>query len=613
MIAAEEARSRAPVNRWVIAIELSILAFIGAAMLAWTWRTWPSPATDFGRELYVPWQLTEGKVLYRDIAYFNGPLSPYLNAIVFRIGGVSLMSLVWANVVVLAVVVVLLHRLTAQMSDEFSATVACAAFLILLAIGEPGPAAGCNFISPYSHEMTHGMLLALGTLACLWRSLLTPPTPTTSPPPVLRGRVWRGFFVAWVGAAGVCFGATFLTKPEIFAALAVACGTYFVLIAVRDQRLQAIVIPSVVFVCAALVPIVIALLVLCRAMPFSRAVNGVIGAWRWAGDPAISDSYFYRLVRGTDDAAESLRLIGVFGIGYVIALLIPFGIALLVRRSQMKWLSPVVFVVFGSAALYAIWQVEHWDVLGRPLIVFAIVLPVALLVVYVRTRERTPRQIFQLTFAAFALVLLAKIYLNVRLYHYGFALALPVMVLCLMTFVCWLPRWLESRNHDGWIVRAAMLAMTCALCARYLSLIHRRLQTKTYTIATGGDRFYTNSRAVGFNELSARLDALPPNATLACIPEGAMLNYLARRENPTGHVSVMPPEITMFGDEDTTADFSRNPPDVMVLKLTDFSEYGVNSIGDYAPKLVSWLVDHYSITARGRNPDFQYSLLTRNR
>ena len=28
------------------------------------------------------WQLSEGAVLYRDIAYFNGPLSPYFNAMV---------------------------------------------------------------------------------------------------------------------------------------------------------------------------------------------------------------------------------------------------------------------------------------------------------------------------------------------------------------------------------------------------------------------------------------------------------------------------------------------------------------------------------------------------
>src|SRR6266700_6309518 len=53
------------------------------AMLVWSWGTWPDVLIDFGRELYVPWQLSAGKVLYTDVAYFNGPLSPYFNSLCF--------------------------------------------------------------------------------------------------------------------------------------------------------------------------------------------------------------------------------------------------------------------------------------------------------------------------------------------------------------------------------------------------------------------------------------------------------------------------------------------------------------------------------------------------
>jgi hypothetical protein len=53
-------------------------------MLAWSWGRWPEVVLPFGRALYVPWQLAAGKVLYTDIAYFNAPLSPYLNALCFR-------------------------------------------------------------------------------------------------------------------------------------------------------------------------------------------------------------------------------------------------------------------------------------------------------------------------------------------------------------------------------------------------------------------------------------------------------------------------------------------------------------------------------------------------
>src|SRR4051794_29910787 len=80
----------------------AIIAITFVVMLAWTWFTWPDPIVDFGRELYVPWQINQGKVLYRDIAYFNGPLSPYFNALVFKLLGVSLRSIVIVNVLLLA-------------------------------------------------------------------------------------------------------------------------------------------------------------------------------------------------------------------------------------------------------------------------------------------------------------------------------------------------------------------------------------------------------------------------------------------------------------------------------------------------------------------------------
>ena len=73
----------------------------------------------------MPWQLAQGKVLYRDIAYLNGPLSPYFNSSALSHprrepddAGVA------SNIAILAGVMLMLHRLTARMSDEFAATVA---------------------------------------------------------------------------------------------------------------------------------------------------------------------------------------------------------------------------------------------------------------------------------------------------------------------------------------------------------------------------------------------------------------------------------------------------------------------------------------------------------
>ena len=86
-----------------------VIAVVSVAMLVWLWRSWPDVLIDFGRELYIAWQLAEGKALYTDIAYFNGPLSPYLNSIWFRLFGVSLTTLIVCNIIIVTVLIVLLY------------------------------------------------------------------------------------------------------------------------------------------------------------------------------------------------------------------------------------------------------------------------------------------------------------------------------------------------------------------------------------------------------------------------------------------------------------------------------------------------------------------------
>src|SRR5687767_3427150 len=55
----------------------ALLALLFVGLVAWSWRKWGDVFVDFGHEVYIPWQLSEGRVLYRDIAYFMGPLSQY--------------------------------------------------------------------------------------------------------------------------------------------------------------------------------------------------------------------------------------------------------------------------------------------------------------------------------------------------------------------------------------------------------------------------------------------------------------------------------------------------------------------------------------------------------
>ena len=146
-----------------------LIAVATAAMVYWSWGTWPDVIVDFGRELYTPWQLSEGQVLYRDVAHFNGPLSPYTNALWFRLFGVGLRTLVVANLAIFGVLVYLCYSLLEQLGSRTSATLACLVFVFVFAFSRYTIAGNYNYLCPYSHESTHGLTLALASFYFLAR------------------------------------------------------------------------------------------------------------------------------------------------------------------------------------------------------------------------------------------------------------------------------------------------------------------------------------------------------------------------------------------------------------------------------------------------------------
>src|SRR6185369_16196264 len=86
-----------PYSQWVGPMAI---AFAFLTVTALTWRKWPDVLTDFGAQLYLPWQLSMGRVLYLEVPYLTGgPLSQYYHALLFKLFGVSLLTLVISNLV----------------------------------------------------------------------------------------------------------------------------------------------------------------------------------------------------------------------------------------------------------------------------------------------------------------------------------------------------------------------------------------------------------------------------------------------------------------------------------------------------------------------------------
>jgi hypothetical protein len=574
-------------------------AALAAVMLILTWRRWPDALVDFGRELYVPWRLLEGEVLYRDIAWFNGPLSAYVNAGWFATFGVSVSTLALANLAIAALLMILLYALCARLADRFAAAIALLAFAGTFLCGRYVGIGNYNYITPYSHELTHGLVLSIAGLLFLAVYLRS-------------GRLKH------IIAVGLAAGLVFLTKIEVFVAYtaAIAVGMALMVAArpsgpgtwragVPSQHLLALG-------AAALAPPLVAAVLLWPAMPPGQAIAAVAAPLRTALNTEVSSLLFYRRNIGLDmpgvRLTEALTLAGV----WILAAGPLVGLAYCLRRPDRRgsWMAAGAAALV--AALMAMWwrQGIDWSAMARPWPILLLGLAIAFFVGFIRAHTKEERNLLALTIAAiiFALALLGKMMLNARIGHYGFVLAMPAAMVIVLAMVAWLPAWLDRLGWYGSAARWPAVVVTLTAVGAHASLsvsIHRG---QVDQVGEGGDLFLTGAQGPYVREI---LDVLrrvaEPHHTLAVLPEGAMLNYLLRMRNPTPHVSFMPPEALLFGEERMAEAFRLNPPDFVVLVDRGTAEYGFRRFGEhYCAQLMKWIQQEYETVHIVGEPPLQF-------
>jgi hypothetical protein len=571
---------RVPAQR-PAAVELPAVghaAILGAAflaLLAWTWGTWPDVLVDFGRELYVPWQIAEGKRLYFDLAWFNGPLSPYWNALMFSLFGVGLRTLVWVNAVLFALILVLLHSLLRSFGSRTSATIACLLVIATCGFGQLVGIGNYNYICPYSHEITHGLLLGLAALVLLRR--------------------WSGGWRELLAAASL-IGLCFLTKPEMFvAAFAAAAAVTGLRLWSERASGRRIAEAGAVFALGLVLPVLVAAGLL--------SWRGALGAWPALFATKVASSPFYRAGSGLDAPAANLSQM-VWWMAGTAALLLPgFLLGLSIRKPRRIWISAGIAFAVVAAIVALLYTRIPWTLAARPWPLLCLGALVAA-ILWFRGEGAA------VGFAVFALALLGKMLLNARLYQYGFVLAMPALALLAVVLYDWIPRWIESRGGTAAVAKAGLLPVLLAFALAHLSATSGQLADKREPVASGPDAFRADARApavkAALDWIAARSAEGGRRPTVLVVPEGVMINYLARSENPTPFVNFMPPEMILFGEPRMLAALERRPPDVIVVTHKPTHEYGFPWFGrSYARDLGAWIEAHYRLVQIFGDPPLQ--------
>jgi hypothetical protein len=599
------------IRRHSARLGLLVMAMVFAALAALSWRKWPDPLIDFGQQLYVPWRLSHGALLYHDVSYVYGCLSVCYHSLLFKIFGVSLNVLLVSNFLILICLLLLVYRLFLNCSDQRTATIIGLA-LTVLAFSQLLDVGNYNYLCPYSHEEFHGIALAVVMMSGLARWLET----GWKPPLAL---------------AGGCLGLIFLTKPEVFVG---AVAPFVVAAILQGRRVPFLALAKSLLLATAcgLIPLAGFFLGFRSEMDSADALGAVCGAWLPLLHSTGIQIPIYRAITGMDAPMSHItRALIEFGVLAVVVGLCAWRLA----RPTLKPLERlIIFVLVGGASINYGWQNS-----GHCLPLLVVVAAVLWWREWQMTRKsgasnpvtRHPSPVtFPALWLAFSFAMLAKLGFNPRLSHYGVFLAMPAFLSAIYLLLHLLPRFLAS---DEWRVASDEKApttckgKTSSPVTRHLSLSAFRTailifllaglgrltiqsalfyMDKDFTLGSGGDRIVTYDPKLD-NPKSAPTGAAmasavawiethtAPTNTLAVLPEGVMLNYLTRRENPTPYV-VFAFEVWAYGEQHMLAAYEKNPPDYIILVQRDSSEYGVPYFGKqkgFGLDVMQWVRRNY--------------------
>lgn len=568
---------------------LGILALVALAafLLRVSWRRWNHPLVDFGRELHIPWRLSEGAVLYRDVDDVYGPFSQYFNAGLFSVFGPGLIVLVIANLAIATAIVAAAYGVFRRAWGAVGAWTACGLFLSLFAFNQAFYLGNFNYVTPYAHEATHGVLVCLALVALVGR-WLEQPTHT------------RSF------GAGLCLGLTLVIKPEfILAGFAVITAAVFLRWRAGGRISGA---EAWRFGLGACIPTALFFLHFVRHLPVTAAAVAAGRAWTSLLVHSEFVGLKYQLTfMGLDQPWSNLLLharksfIAAMALaGFVYGLRRAMGLA-----SWPKTLA--LGFVFAAALTFGL--LIRIDQIGACLL--------ALLGGYLIMRLSGKRGVgsdagsaagvvfgWRILIVVLGVALMARMVLAGRIVQFGFFQAAVATMALGAIFVSEAVAWLPNLRGRQALLAGLAAALAVPGIVRMIAISQEFQRLQTFPVGLDRDQFFTyppeiDATGAVVRTVVEKLAELPREQTLLALPEASMINYLSRRPSPL-------PQFQFHGftteggrEAEVVNALTVNPPDIVVIVSRDLRDFGVKIYGERdgaGRQIMRWIAERYEIT-----------------
>ncbi len=578
--------AQATPSRRQIAWALTSIAAFWAILLYSTWAHWGDITIDCGREAYVPWALSQGKQLYRDVWFPYGPVAPYFNALLYSIFGAKLNVLYWAGALSALVSALLLLLL----GIRFSAIAGgWTAGMILLA-DSMTPGTIFSFPLPYSFSAVYGCVTTIVFILAAVEAARN------------GGRVW-------VFASGCAAALTLALKLEMGAALCAALAVLIILRWIQARSLRSLALDL-----AACLPGAAACgLLLAWTMPPGGMDFLIQQNWMSTPGTYFMKTYGAMWLSFTGGAprprelghaallclATSIAWLTIWAIltrategvsQFVARRVLPLGLLAGVTLSLAARAFP------GSKVKWALSEI--FTLLFLPPVIFSFVLIAAALTVWAFCRGGFDRRLapFTVLFAASGFVGLRLLY-NMKPSFYSVYVEGPaVLSLFLVLRSLSVPFLRPDRRHVlpvEFILSVGMLGALAFFLASPYRHAMRHVQPfhnargDLYMPAVKVPRY---AAAVRFMEEKAAL-----GQSVLSVPEDSGLYFFAGVQCPT-RIYVYTPGVLTPGwiTRLTICEIEKKRVDYLIWSNRQFREYGVPEFGqDFDQELGSYLKTHY--------------------
>jgi hypothetical protein len=577
--AASEAAPAAAPTTWARLLPGLLIAAVWLGNALATWGRWGDFVSDCGRELDVPWQLSQGRLLYADVRFWYGPLPPYVNAALFRAFGASVDTLAAAGLAAGALLAFLGYRTARLFCDRGAATLLGVALLQVNVFAQLYPNNIFNFVMPYASAATYGMVLALASVFFLLRHARAGRVPD----------LWIA--TALLGLVGLC-------KLEPLFAAGMAHVAFLAGLAATDRpRIK-----------QALVPYVLPVAVMAAVY---GAFHARVGAPLWrdnlflaanvtAGDYGLRHA-------GLLDLGPALEGLLVSLLGLAACAACVFAAQTHARREAAArpedagpppLLTPATVVAALVAGGIVAWMGPLKMFRALPLLMGA-----ALFWTLRRVRAGHGSRADLLAAAVlwvFALAALPRILLRAGAEHYGFYLLVPGLVAFAVFWCREMPELSGSDGRDAAAAVGAAMLLAAALSHAWETRATARLTYGDGPPVRAGTRRGALPVPIPYvgtvDEAVRFLEQQPAGRRALSVPQGVGIPFVAGLDNALGLHTLLPLDIGgAYSEENLIRSLEQGPPDFVVVTRPDTRAYGKEGFGiDYGLTLAGWIGARYA-------------------